>query len=181
MPDLLKRRICCTRVWPGERGVITHRALKGRPAMYGPTLFPPAARHPQMIVATMPNPADTSELDARHDRKALFPIPRVKGVTLGEIAPPTGEFVEYLFAEWCDEEITDWANANLALVAGLRADLYTDAVNALDRDVYLELSDSRAMGRGTTVRSELVGLLEETTKSDVCAAIYAAVSHQARA
>lgn len=149
--------------------------------MYGPTLFPRNPAPSNLIVATLPSPADTRELDARHDRTVLFSLPRVKGVTLGEVAPPTGEFVEYLFAEWCDEEITDWAADNLALVAGLRADLYATAVDTLDRGVYLELAHNRAMGRGSTVRSELVGLLEGTVKSDVCAALYAAVARQARA
>lgn len=148
--------------------------------MYGPTLFPRNPGPATLVAATMPNPADTSELDARHDRKVLFPMAGMKGVTLKEVAPPTGEFCEYLFAEWCDEEITDWASSHLPQIAGLRADAYAAAVAALDRNVYLELADSRAMGRGTTVRSELVGLLEETVKTDVSAALYAAVARQAR-
>ncbi|PZT90874.1 MAG: hypothetical protein DI630_30245 [Gordonia sp. (in: high G+C Gram-positive bacteria)] len=148
--------------------------------MYGPTLFPRNPGPATLVAATLPNPADTSELDARHDRKVLFPLTGMKGVTLKDVAPPTGEFCEYLFAEWCDEEITDWATANLARIAGLRADIYSRTVDELDRDVYLELADSRAMGRGTTVRSELAGLLEETTKSAACAALYAAVAQQAR-
>lgn len=180
MPDLDIRR-CCTVRRPGERGAITHRDLEGAD-MHTPTLFTPTRLDPRIVVATAdPTPRDTRALDAAHDDTVLFSRPRMKRVTLREVAPPTGEFVEYLFAEWCDEEITDWATEHLEQVAQIRASAYTGLAATLDWPDLLEGAHNRAMGRGTTVRSEIVQMLEAETKSAACAAIYAAVAQKARA
>ena len=180
MPDLDVRR-CCTVRSPGERGGITHRDLEGAD-MHTPTLFPPATLDPRIVVATAePEPRDTRALDAAHDDTVLFTRPRMRRVTLREVAPPTGEFVEYLFAEWCDEEIADWAAEHLEEIAHIRASVYTELANALDWPDLLEDAHNKAMGRGTSVRSETVQMIEDRIKSAACAAIYAAVARKVRA
>lgn len=149
--------------------------------MHTPTLFPPATLDPRIIVATAePEPRDTRDLDATHDATTLLARPRMRRVTLREVAPPTGEFHEYLFAEWCDEEITDWATGHLEEVAHIRASVYTDLANSIDWPDLLEDAHNKAMGRGTSVRSETVQMIEDRTKSEACAAIYAAVAERAR-
>lgn len=150
--------------------------------MHTPTLFPPATLDPRIVVATAePEPRDTRALDAAHDDTVLFTRPRMRRVTLREVAPPTGEFVEYLFAEWCDEEIADWAAEHLEEIAHIRASVYTELANALDWPDLLEDAHNKAMGRGTSVRSETVQMIEDRIKSAACAAIYAAVARKVRA
>lgn len=179
-PGQPARQHCCTVRRPGERGAITHRELEGAD-MHTPTLFPKARLDPRIVVATVdPTPRDTRVLDSAHDDTVLFARPRMRRVTLREVAPPTGEFVQYLFTEWCDEEITDWAREHLKDIAQLRAEAYVDAADALDRADLYERAHNRAMGRGTTVRSELVQMLHAETKNAACATIYAAVARRAR-
>lgn len=179
MPELPLRR-CCTRVRPGERGVSTHRDLKG-PAMNTPTLFPPTELDPRIVVATAePEPRDTRALDAAHDVTPLFSRIGFGPITLREVAPPTGEFVEYLFAEWCDEEITKWAKTNLDQIAALRAEVYTRLVGELDTLGYMGSHSAPALMNGTSMRELIARSLENETKQAACAAIYAAVAERAR-
>ncbi|MCT2300204.1 hypothetical protein ACQREA_16475 [Dietzia cinnamea] len=150
--------------------------------MHTPTLFPPATLDPRIIVATAePEPRDTRALDAAHDATPLLARPGMKRVRLREVAPPTGEFVEYLFAEWCDEEIADWATEHLEEIAHIRASVYTDLADKINWPDLLEDAHNKAMGRGTSVRSETVQMIEDRIKSAACAAIYAAVARKARA
>ncbi|MFL0579636.1 hypothetical protein [Dietzia sp. 179-F 9C3 NHS] len=149
--------------------------------MHTPTLFPPTELDPQIICASPePTPRDTRDLDATHDDTVVFSRLGMQPVTLREVAPPTGEFFEYLFAEWCDEEITDWATIHLEHVAQVRADVYARLIADLDTSDYCQLHSTEALHTGVLLRDLIARTIDDETRSAACAAIWAAVATRAR-